>query len=264
MNCSHCEDPNPNFLCGNCETVAYCDSICQRLHQFQHVCVSYHGTVASNGKLVLDDADEDQLFHQAIEHVKSKKLNWNIQKPEAWTKYGLKPYISLNGGKWKGEKVDNVTMGKVYHFVTPNSRWVALSVTLPQKYACPYECSMSIGQERIYSGIVKKSGSYLEIALENVDADELYQMALQYVKEKGLVDWKIRKPYAWTDYGSSPHVTLNPKSVVNVGDKVQGITLGKLYHFKTETSRWVAINVNLPKPFTCEYECHMSIGQQRL
>lgn len=110
-------------------------------------------------------------------------------------------------------------------------------------------------------GIIKTSGSYVEIQFK-LDQDILEHMAREYVKQKNL-GWNVRRPYAWTDYDSMPHVTLSSDMSKYVGRTVDA-TFGKLYHFTDNGTRWIAVEANLPKPYRCEYECHMSIGQQRI
>lgn len=112
-----------------------------------------------------------------------------------------------------------------------------------------------------YEGIINTSGTYVEIQL-NIDQNLLESMARDYV-EKHKLGWKIRKPRAWTDYDSMPHVTLHSSFVKNKGQKVK-VKLGEPYHFVAGSSRWVVISASLPPPFKCEYECHMSIGQERI
>lgn len=151
----------------------------------------------------------------------------------------------------------------------------------PGYYGLPIESNNSIGKnilmsdhhpiilldEKIsilgqtYEGVINTSGTYVEIQLD-INQNLLESMALEYV-EKHKLGWKIRKPRAWTDYNSMPHVTLHSSFVKNKGQKVK-VKLGETYHFVAGSSRWVAISASLPSPFKCEYECHMSIGQERI
>jgi hypothetical protein len=110
-------------------------------------------------------------------------------------------------------------------------------------------------------GIVKTSGSYVEIQLK-LDQDLLENMAREYVKEKNL-GWNVRRPYAWTDYDSMPHVTLT-SNMSKYLNRTVDVTFGKTHHFVDGKTRWIAVEAFLPKPYTCDYECHMSIGQQRM
>lgn len=112
-------------------------------------------------------------------------------------------------------------------------------------------------------GIVKNSGSYVEIQFD-LDQDMLETIARDYIKEK-RPGWNVRRPYAWTDYGSKPHVTLANKMIKYKGEKVK-VSFGKLYDFVDSGTgtRWVAVRAYLPEKYSCEYECHMSIGQQRM
>lgn len=111
-------------------------------------------------------------------------------------------------------------------------------------------------------GRVTRSGDYVQIRLLNVDEDALVDIARQYVRDNNL-RWNIRKPYAWTDYGTGPHISLRPDMKRYVGDIVP-VRLKYIYHFVAPPSRWVAIEVELPPKYRCEYECHISIGQQRI
>lgn len=110
-------------------------------------------------------------------------------------------------------------------------------------------------------GRVRTSGSYVEIQFPTLNQDKLVLMAQRYVKEKKL-DWAVRKPYAWTDYDSMPHVTLHPSMKKYYNEEVE-VTFGELSHFTEGRSRWVVVHAKLPPKFKCEYECHLSIGQQR-
>jgi len=109
-------------------------------------------------------------------------------------------------------------------------------------------------------GVVVASATHVEIRLSSLDEDKLVELARSYVAEKKL-GWNVRKPYVWTEQHTGPHVTIDSKFRGNAGDTVL-VTLESIYHFVSE-SRWVAINVRLPAPYKCVYECHLSIGQER-
>jgi hypothetical protein len=110
-------------------------------------------------------------------------------------------------------------------------------------------------------GKIAAIGSTVQIQFPNLNQDAIVDLARHYVADKKL-GWDIRKPYAWTDYGTVPHVTIKSEFITDVGKTVT-VTIGKIYHFVSE-SRWVALDVHLPPPYACDYECHLSIGQERL
>jgi len=114
----------------------------------------------------------------------------------------------------------------------------------------------------VVKGRIQTSGDYVEIQFPQLDQDQLLALAQNYVKEKGL-NWQIRKPHAWTDYNSMPHITLHPSMKKFKGQEATA-KLGKLYHFAAGKSRWVVVGAELPSGYRCEYECHLSIGQQRI
>jgi endonuclease/exonuclease/phosphatase family metal-dependent hydrolase len=119
--------------------------------------------------------------------------------------------------------------------------------------------------EAEYTGVVVTSGDYVELRLLDIDEDDLFSVAKQYVKQKEL-PWKIRKPHAWTDYGSAPHVTLHRSMKKYLGQQFTVKVINRPYHFTSDTSHWVALPVELSEgsPLKCEHECHVSIAQQRL
>ena len=126
---------------------------------------------------------------------------------------------------------------------------------------------LTIGKERSgpmrYNAVVIRSGSYVELRLLDADEDHFLSLALQHAHDQKL-KWKVRKPHAWTDYGSAPHVTLDSTMAKLVGKMFEVKVFDKPYHFSTKTSHWIALPVELSEGLTCAYECHMSIGQQRI
>lgn len=112
------------------------------------------------------------------------------------------------------------------------------------------------------TGKIQTSGSYVEIQFPQLDQDQLFLLAQDYVGSKGL-KWEIRKPYAWTDYDSMPHITLHPSMKKYFGEDVT-VRLGEIYHFTAGRSHWVVVHADLPSKFKCEYACHLSIGQRRI
>lgn len=141
---------------------------------------------------------------------------------------------------------------------------------------CGYECQkidwathsllcgpvVSCSSVKIGQVVVDKTG-FVTIRILDGDEDEMYALARQYVIDKHLDKWKIRKPRAWTAYNSGVHVTLD-KSMAQYRGEVVKVELGEIYHFVAE-SRWVAIHVRIPPKFKCPYnDCHISIGQEQL
>ena len=114
---------------------------------------------------------------------------------------------------------------------------------------------------RTYSGVVVVSGTHVGIRLSELDEKQLVELARAYVAERHL-GWHVRAPYVWTEKHAGPHVTIDARFRTKVGETVP-VKLEQIYHFVSE-SRWVAITVRLPAPYKCEYECHLSIGQERL
>jgi hypothetical protein len=124
---------------------------------------------------------------------------------------------------------------------------------------------------------IQKDGNYLEGRIVGVVGshtfnkkafeDELFELAQAYVqkhkqKQTELKKWEIEKPFAWM-YGSA-HMTLDAKYSDALG-KDFNLTFGKPYHFQTTTSRWIVLPVEHTFPeYTCAYECHVSIGQERI
>lgn len=100
------------------------------------------------------------------------------------------------------------------------------------------------------------------VRLLDMSGEAAFQVARSYVAEQGL-GWKIQPPRAWTDYQTGPHITLTGDMKKYSGEMVD-VQLGKLYHFEDGPSRWVAFHAKLPAKFTCPYECHVSVGQQRV
>jgi hypothetical protein len=108
--------------------------------------------------------------------------------------------------------------------------------------------------------VVTPSG-FVMIRVQQMDENELFAIAKQYLKEKNL-PWNIRKPHSWTDYKAGPHVSLDKKMAKYSGEKVE-VEIGTIFHFSSE-SNWVAVHAKLPPKFLCPFGCHISIGQQRL
>jgi hypothetical protein len=127
-----------------------------------------------------------------------------------------------------------------------------------------YGLKPDTGVKSVMTGIVHVGmGGFTSVRLNDLDEYELLQIARKYVEIKGLKDWNVRKPHAWTDYKSGPHITLGKQYAKYAGQPVT-VHLGSLYHFMDQ-SRWVAYHVKLDSDFlSCPYECHMSIAQQRI
>ena len=111
-----------------------------------------------------------------------------------------------------------------------------------------------------FEGIVNTSGDYLEIQFPQLNQNKLVNLANLYLDLKNI-PWNVNKPRAWTAYDSMPHVTLSSEFKYLKGKKVS-VIFDHVYHFSSENSRWVSLGAKLPKGLKCEYECHMSIGQQ--
>lgn len=120
---------------------------------------------------------------------------------------------------------------------------------------------------RTFRARILLSGTYVEARLLDVDENDLFAVAQQYVAKKGL-PWKIRKPHAWTDYNSAPHVTLDPAvlktGAARIGDVIEVTLEGPVHHFVDPPSRWVVVEVTLNPPLPCPHGCHVSIGQERV
>lgn len=118
------------------------------------------------------------------------------------------------------------------------------------------------GDPPTFVGSVVVSGNFVMIRLLDMSGEAAFQVARSYVAEQGL-GWKIQAPRAWTDYQTGPHITLTGDMKKYSGEIVD-VQLGKLYHFEDGPSRWVAFHAKVPAKFTCPYECHVSVGQQRV
>jgi len=108
-------------------------------------------------------------------------------------------------------------------------------------------------------GQVMTVGNFTMIRLLTLNDDAVFQVAKAHVSGMG---WTVRKPHAWTDYQTGPHITLVPAMSKYNGELVK-VSLGPMYSF-TDVSRWVAYKATLPVKFKCPYDCHVSVAQQRL
>ena len=118
-----------------------------------------------------------------------------------------------------------------------------------------------------FTGIIVIVGSYVEIRLKDLDEDMLFDLAKVYLKRNGI-DWRVHKPFAWSVYhghkkNGGPHVTLSSAMAKYQGQEVQ-VELGDIYTYVSGNARWVMISAVLPSKLKCEYECHMSLAEQRL
>jgi hypothetical protein len=114
---------------------------------------------------------------------------------------------------------------------------------------------------RTFNGTILKIGSYVEIRLTDLDEDMLLDIAKVYLKRKGI-DWSVDKPLAWTKYKGGPHITLSHGMAVHAGQNVT-VELGHLYHYVSESARWVMISAEIPSKFSCQHECHLSLAEGR-
>lgn len=99
------------------------------------------------------------------------------------------------------------------------------------------------------------------VRMLELNDDAVFQIAKAYVNDNKL-GWSVRKPHAWADYQTGPHVTLSPAMKQYNGEFIE-VELGSLFHFDESPSHWVAFHVKLPSKFQCPYGCHISIAQQR-
>lgn len=140
----------------------------------------------------------------------------------------------------------------------------------------PEEKDVVVG--RRYLARIQTDGDYIEGKLvarvrddgtvdpvdEKALKHELFALAQGYVKRKKLA-WSIAMPTSW--HTTSAHITLNRQLYPSddVINQTFEVTLGDPDHFTTSSSRYVILPAfDLNPRFQCEYECHVSIGQQRL
>ena len=127
----------------------------QRKKQIRMV-IGMRATVKVTENFVAAEIDrklQQTLFGYAEAYVKLNNLRWDIQMPASW-KRDMGPHVTLNPSavRYKGEKI-RISLLNVNHFVRNkrNSsevvRWVILNVRLPEKFKCPVNCHISIGQE---------------------------------------------------------------------------------------------------------------------
>lgn len=114
-----------------------------------------------------------------------------------------------------------------------------------------------------YDAIVAASGSYTELLIFGINAEELVERAKVYVHEHKLY-WNVRKPYAWTDYNSGPHITLSPDMRKYLNSRFRVRVYWQPYHFVDNHTRWVVLPAEIHSELTCKHACHVSIGQERM
>ena len=117
---------------------------------------------------------------------------------------------------------------------------------------------------RIYAQVLS-DGSEVPVEKSQLES-ELFNLAKRYVKSKGL-GWRIHRPNSWST--TSAHVTLNRSKYQDAVGKTFDVTLGDIYHFTSERegslTRWVVMQaLRLDPHYDCTYECHVSIGEQRV
>ncbi len=115
----------------------------------------------------------------------------------------------------------------------------------------------------VYDGIVLYTGTddapYMVVKLFDIDEDYFFGLALDYVTEHNL-GWNIVRPYSWAFHNLGIHVTID--SDVRVLNHNVRVKLGKMVHFSSSKSHWVAIEVEIDG-ISCPGQCHISIGQER-
>lgn len=91
---------------------------------------------------------------------------------------------------------------------------------------------------------------------------EMIPEQLVSIARKHAPSWKIVAPYRWAPK-SGPHVSLDKSMTVYKG-KVFTVKVDWQPHAFVDYSRWVVLNVEVPKQLKCTPGgCHISIGQQR-
>lgn len=165
--CINCKTDKALYQCAaKCKNVVYCGVECAKQHWSVHKVNCNHITgvimcssvkfgrvvVTPTGFVMLKmiDMDESQLFDIAKQYVDEHNLKWKIRKPHSWTDYKAGPHVTLEKSmaSFQGEIV-KVDLGDLFHFIT-ESKWVAMHVTLPSKFKCPYnDCHISIAQQRL-------------------------------------------------------------------------------------------------------------------
>jgi hypothetical protein len=114
-----------------------------------------------------------------------------------------------------------------------------------------------VGKE--FQGIIKSSESFTFITVDILPED-LFQIAQNYILSKNL-NWKIENPNSWKDY--PPHISLKKEMEKYSGDIVK-FKIRRPYHYETEVSRWVVVECEIPSKYECDFECHLSIAQEKL
>ena len=122
-----------------------------------------------------------------------------------------------------------------------------------------------IGEGSTMRAVVTVDGSFVAAKMIGIRQDALFRLAKIHVQKNGL-NWHITKPRSWTFNAKNPmgpHISLRKNMRVFKGDTLE-VEILNISHFEDPPSRWVVMNVKLPKKFKCLYECHLSIGQQRI
>ncbi len=118
--------------------------------------IGMRATVKVSEKFVaaeINGRPQQTLYDYAKAYVELNNLGWDIQMPASW-KRDMGPHVTLRPSavQYEGESF-RISLLNVNHFVKNkrNSsevvRWVILNVRLPEKFKCPVNCHISIGQE---------------------------------------------------------------------------------------------------------------------
>jgi hypothetical protein len=111
-----------------------------------------------------------------------------------------------------------------------------------------------------FEGVVQTSKDSTIITI-NLEKSDLFQIAQNYILSKNL-NWKIDEPRSWNEYNSQPHISLK-KGMEKFSGEIVNVTVGRPYHYETETSRWVVLECEISSKYECDFECHMSIAQEK-
>jgi hypothetical protein len=120
------------------------------------------------------------------------------------------------------------------------------------------ECILS---SEVGTVVVTKDGFVMLRMLEMIP-EQLVAIARKYVN-KIQPTWKLVAPYRWQP-NSGPHVSLDKSMAIHAG-KQFNVRVSWQPHAFVDYSRWVVLNVDVPKELKCAPGggCHISIGQQR-
>lgn len=121
---------------------------------------------------------------------------------------------------------------------------------------------MFVVDKSLYNGIVLYTGNadsdYMVVKILDIDSNYFFTLAQNYVLQHNL-PWNIIPPLSWSFHNLGMHITINT-DIQFINQNVQ-VKLGKMVHFSSPKSNWVAIQVELEN-LSCPRVCHVSIGQE--